>query len=585
MKSLFLYLSTNLIFMTANSQTKLITPWEKNENKTTTYSECIAYYQMLAQEYKEISCVPVLETDSGFPLHEVVISIDDKTPEDARKNGKTILFINNGIHPGEPEGIDATMMLARDLVSKAELRKLLEKLTIVIIPVYNIDGCLNRGSYSRANQNGPEEYGFRGNDRNLDLNRDFIKCDTKNAKSFNKLFTKWMPDIMIDNHTSNGADYQYVMTLITSQEDKLGPVLSEYVKKELNPALFKGMKEKDWEMIPYVNADGPPDEGGIEQFLDLPRFSSGYAALHHCIAFMPETHMLKTYPPRVKSTYAFMEVMIEYLATYGSIVQALKMKSIEWYRHEDKLPLNWEIDKEHFDEIEFKGYTAIRKPSELTGVDRLYYDRKKPYTKTIPFHNSYKVLLETTKPFAYIIPQAYDEVIDLLTRNKVHLERLDEDVDLYVEMYHIEDFKTSPFPYEGHYPHNSTKVRHVHVTKTFRAGDYIVLCDQDAIRYIFETLEPEAPDSYFNWNFFDGVLAQKEYYSDYVFEDLAVQFLKENPLIKEELEVHKLTDKEFKKSPEGILDWVYKKSPWYEPTHRMYPVARVMDTTDFNFKH
>lgn len=571
--------------MTANSQSKLITPWEKNENQTTTYHECIAYFEMLSHDYKEISCTPVLETDSGFPLHEVVISLNGNSPEQSRKEGKTILFINNGIHPGEPEGIDATMMLARDLVTKESLKKLLEKLTVVIIPVYNIDGCLNRGSFSRANQNGPEEYGFRGNDKNLDLNRDFIKCDTRNAKSFNRLFTKWMPDIMIDNHTSNGADYQYVMTLITSQEDKLGPVLSEYVKKELNPALFKGMKEKDWEMIPYVNADGPPDEDGIEQFLDLPRFSSGYAALHHCIAFMPETHMLKSYPPRVKSTYAFMEVMIEYLAVNGKKVQQLKKESIEWYKKEKNLPIDWDLKKEKHDSLEFKGFEAAYKPSAVTGKQRLFYDRNKPYQKTIPFYNTYQVSLTNTKPFAYIIPQAYNDVIDRLTYNKVHLERLQKDQVVEVEIYHIEDFKTSGQAYEGHFLHNTTKVKPIRQNKKFRAGDYIVFCDQDAIRYITETLEPEAPDSYFNWNFFDGILAQKEYFSDYVFEDLAEQFLNENPSIKEELDKKKVSDDKFKNSPEAILDWVYKHSPWYEPTHRMYPVAKVIQHTDFMLKH
>ena len=100
---------------------------------------------------------------------------------------------------------------------------------IVIIPVYNVGGALNRGSYSRANQNGPEAYGFRGNARNLDLNRDFIKCDSRNARSFNRLFNQWKPDVFVDTHTSNGADYQYVMTLISTQKDRLGGALGEFL--------------------------------------------------------------------------------------------------------------------------------------------------------------------------------------------------------------------------------------------------------------------------------------------------------------------------------------------------------------------
>ncbi len=580
MRILFFYLLTNIIVMSSFSQSSLVTPFEKNENQTTTYQECIAYYLMLAGQFKEISCTPVLETDSGFPLHEVVISLDAKTPEEARKKGKTILFLNNGIHPGEPEGIDASMMLARDLVTKPAMRKLLEHTTVVIVPVYNIDGCLNRNSHSRANQNGPEAYGFRGNDRNLDLNRDFIKCDTRNAKSFNALFTKWMPDVMIDNHTSNGADYQYVMTLITSQEDKLGPAMAQYVKKELNPALFKGMNNKGWDMVPYVNADGPPDEDGIEQFLDLPRFSSGYAALHHCIAFMPETHMLKAFPPRVRSTYDMMLVMLEYLESHGDKVQKIKQDNINWYKQQKTIPINWTLDKLQFDTIPFKGFEAAHKTSEVTGHDRLYYDRNKPFTKTIPYYNTYKSSQEVSKPYAYIISQAYDNVIDRLIRNKVHVERLAADTNINVQIYRIKDYKTNATAYEGHFLHNHTTVETIKTQKTFRKGDYLVYCDQDAIRYVVETLEPEAPDSFFNWNFFDGILGQKEYFSDYVFEDLAAQYLKDNPTIKAELDKKKAADEAFRNSSKDILDWVYHHSPWYEPTHKIYPVARLMEPMD-----
>lgn len=580
MRILFFYLLTNIIVMSTFSQSSLLTPFEKNENQTTTYQECIAYFQMLSHEFKEISCTPVLSTDSGFPLHEVVISLDGKTPEEARKKAKTVLFLNNGIHPGEPEGIDASMMLARDLVTKTEMRRLLEKTTVVIIPVYNIDGCLNRNSYSRANQNGPEAYGFRGNDKNLDLNRDFVKCDTHNAKSFNSLFTKWMPDIMIDNHTSNGADYQYVMTLITSQEDKLGPAMAQYVKKELNPALFKGMNDKGWDMVPYVNADGPPDEDGIDQFLDTPRFSSGYATLHHCIAFMPETHMLKAFPPRVRSTYDMMLVMLEYLYQNGDKVQKVKQESIKWYKEQKTLPLNWALDKSHFDNIPFKGYEAEHKTSEVTGHSRLFYDRTKPYTKSIPYYNSYKSSLEITKPFAYIIPQAYDNIIDRLIMNNVHIERLASDNTLEVQLYKIKDFTTVPNAYEGHFLHSQTKVESMMIRKAFRKGDYIIFCDQDAIRYLVETLEPEAPDSFFSWNFFDGILAQKEYFSDYVFEDLAAQFLKENPAVRAALEKKKSEDEAFRNSSSAILDWVYHHSPWYEPNHKVYPVARLLNPMD-----
>ncbi|HEX8350067.1 MAG TPA: M14 family zinc carboxypeptidase, partial [Hymenobacter sp.] len=161
------------------------TPFEKGDgNITATYAECIAYYQKLDAAYSEITMREAGTTDIGQPLHEVVVSSDgDADPASVRRKNRRVVFIQNGIHPGEPEGIDASMMLARDYVQKKELRQQLENVTLVIIPAYNVDGMLNRSATSRANQNGPREYGFRGNARNLDLNRDYIKQDSRNARS------------------------------------------------------------------------------------------------------------------------------------------------------------------------------------------------------------------------------------------------------------------------------------------------------------------------------------------------------------------------------------------------------------------
>ncbi len=156
------------------------------------------------------------KTDSGKPLHIVIFS--ENKNFDVNQN-KAIVLVNNGIHPGEPDGIDASMMLMRDLAT-AKI-KVPKNTMVVVIPVYNIDGMLNRNSSSRANQNGPEEYGFRGNARNFDLNRDFIKSDTKNSRSFQELFRSINPDVFLDNHVSNGADYQYTFTCIATQHERL----------------------------------------------------------------------------------------------------------------------------------------------------------------------------------------------------------------------------------------------------------------------------------------------------------------------------------------------------------------------------
>ncbi|MEL6845139.1 MAG: hypothetical protein AAFP02_18180, partial [Bacteroidota bacterium] len=426
------------------------------------------------------------------------------------------------------------------------------------IPMYNLGGVLNRNSHTRTNQNGPESYGFRGNARHLDLNRDFIKADSKNAQSFNQLFNYWQPDVMIDNHTSNGADYQYTITLIATQHNKLNPILADYMNKTMLPALYSGMKKTSWEMTPYVFSRQSPDEG-IAGFLDLPRYSSGYAALHNCYSFMPETHMLKPFKDRVQSVYTFLTTMLQFMHQEASNITLTRNKAIAQTKTKSTFDINWALDTKDVSTLLFKGYEAKYKPSKISGLDRLYYDRQAPYEKEVPFLNNYKTSLSVEKPAAYVVPQAYAKVIERLHWNGVNMQALEKDTLLEVELYKIVDYKSRKEPYEGHYLHYEVEVEKISRKQLYRKGDFIIHTDQSANRYIVETLEPQAPDSYFAWNFFDGILMQKEYFSPYVFEDLAVQYLDESPELKKALEAKKASDEAFAKSAYQQLQFIYER--------------------------
>ena len=220
----------------AQKQTKYDTFFEKrNGNQSATYQETIAYFQLLANDFETIDIKTMGLTDSGEPLHIVTFNSDATFDFEVIQKNKAVLLINNGIHAGEPDGIDASMQFFRDLaLGKIKAPK---NTVIVCIPVYNIGGALNRNSSTRANQSGPEEYGFRGNARNYDLNRDFIKSDTRNTKSFVEIFHITNPDVFIDNHVSNGSDYQYKLTYIMTEPSKLGAVLGSYLRKEMMPSL------------------------------------------------------------------------------------------------------------------------------------------------------------------------------------------------------------------------------------------------------------------------------------------------------------------------------------------------------------
>ncbi len=355
-------------------------------------------------------------------------------------------------------------------------------------------------------------HGFRGNARNYDLNRDFIKCDTKNAQTFNQIYTQWLPDVFIDNHTSNGADYPYTMTMIATQHNKLSQPLAVFMDKTLMPDLYTQMAARNWEMSPYVYARTTPDEG-IAAFLDLPRYSSGYAALHNAISFMPETHMLKPYKDRVESTHTYMVCMLEAMDKHRVALQKARQKAIDETKTKLVFDVNWEMDTAKPSKIKFKGYEAKYKKSEVSGLDRLYYDHNAPYEKEITYIKNYKSTLKIKKPIAYIIPQAYADIVERLKWNGVEVKQLTNKQTLNLEMYRIKDYDTTKYPYEGHYLHSNITVNKIAQDWTYQKGDYVVFVNQAANKYIIETLEPQAPDSFFAWNFFDSILMQKEHFS------------------------------------------------------------------------
>lgn len=558
-----------------NSETDFTTVFEKSQGlETATYQEAINYYQDLAKTYSEISIQEIGKTDSGKPLHIVTLNIKSSGDnfEKLRQNNR-ILLINNGIHPGESDGIDATMMLFRDFAQgKIDTPK---NTVVVTIPIYNIGGSLNRNSTTRTNQNGPKAYGFRGNARNYDLNRDFIKSDTKNAKTFAQIFHLVQPDVFIDNHVSNGADYQYTLTHLFTQHNKLGGELGNYIHTEMMPKLEQKLEAKSWDITPYVNVFNRTPDSGFTQFLDSPRYSTGYAALFNTLGMMVETHMLKPYKQRVEGTYELMKSMIEITEEQGDEITQLRKEQAKLWSAGKSYPIAWEVDTIKTTTLKFKGYEGEMIPSELTGAKRLKYDRSKPFTKAILYKNQFKPSAEITIPKAYIIPQGWHNVIDLLKLNKVELTQFKNDTTLTVESYKIGAYETRKSAYEGHYSHYNTNVNSSNKKVTFRKGDYLISTNQKAIRYVIETLEPSAPDSFFNWNFFDTILQQKEGFSPYVWEDRAQQFLKENPKIQIEYNVKISYDEDFANNWYAQLDWLHKQSKHYEIAHLVYPIYRI----------
>ncbi|WP_347839673.1 M14 family zinc carboxypeptidase [uncultured Draconibacterium sp.] len=548
------------------------------QNYTPTYYEIIEMFKLLDSEYDNAKLIENGLTDAGKPLHTFIINSEAEfSPDKIKAQGKTVLLINNGIHAGEPCGIDASLEFADNILrNHNNMADLLENTVIVIIPAYSIGGLLQRSAYNRSGQTTPYETGFRGNAGNLDLNRDFVKCDSENAKSFNRIFSQWDPDVFLDTHTTNGSEHQYSVTLIAPSPDMFPPSQEKFIRNKLLPGLYENMKKGDYELIPYVSWMYPDPKMGIKMTQESARYSSGYAALFNSYGMMTENHVYKNYADRVKSCYQFIEVLARFTSAHSKeIIESRKTgiaESVEAKTHN----INFELDTTKFETIEFKGYEVDREQiSPVTGLPRFGYDKSKPYTANIKYFTQYKATEEIKVPEFYILPQAWSRVIQLLELNEIEFSRLPTDTTLEVEVYYIEEYSDAERLNNGHYFHHKVTTRSETQEINYYAGDLVIPVRQKKIKYLLELLEPKARDSFFRWNFFDQILDTREYFSSYGFEENAMKYLKEHPELKEKLENKRASDPEFAQNHRAQLGFIYNNSEWAEETYKRYPVARI----------
>lgn len=554
-----------------------------NGNQTSTWQDCIAFHQRLAEAFPQwLRFERIGRSDGGVPLHAGVFSTDGVfDPQEVKAAGRPVFFNNNGIHPGEPEGIDACMALLRDLCLDEARREALGNTVLLYVPVYNVDGMLNRGDSSRVNQVGPEAFGFRGNARHLDLNRDFIKADSLNARCFAQLFTRWDPDVMVDTHTSNGADYQHVMTLIPTQPDKLGGRTGAHLREAMLPALYADMAARGFPMCPYVNPVKEIPDDGIADFLDSPRFSTGYAALHHTIGFMPETHMLKPFSARYRSMRALVECALAYTVAHGDEIRAARAADRAAISAGKPVALNWQLDEQQSRPFRFSGFQAVYEPSRVGNYQRLRYDRSSPWQRDIPYFDCYLVKDATTPPRAYLLPQAWHDVMLRMHAHGLPLRKALRAGTLRAEAYRITRFEKRRMPFEGRHLHDVLEVASEPITAQVAEGDWLLAMGGPHDRAIVEMLEPLGIDSFFRWAFFDSVLDKKEGFSDYVFEDEAERLLAEEPGLAQRFEAWKAAHPDQLGDPQAVLGFLFRSASRYaEPECGRYPVLRLLESPE-----
>ena len=521
-------------------------------------------------------------TDAGRPLHLFIISGDGEfDPVEIHRKGKAIILINNGIHPGEPEGIDASARFAADILAdKDGMKKYLRNCVIAIIPVYNIGGALTRSPYWRIDQNGPEEKGARRNTRFLDLNRDFVKQDSRDARAFAEIYSYLDPDVFLDTHTTNGSDHQFTVTLIATQPERMYPDMERFFRAKMLPELYSRMRtDYDNEMVPYVQYTDRGEIKAIMGFEEHLYYSTGYATLFNSFSFMTETLTYKPFDERVNGTLQFITELVRFTSENFREMLSLRNEANRRTLTERKYVLKWEMDTTRWDPLAYRGYRYEETTAPISGRKTGFYNHDKPYVDTIRYYNYFNPVITVTAPEAYLVPFAWEEVIERLHNNGVVMHQLEHDTSLTVETYYIESYEPAKRSSQGHYFNTDVKVKPQIQEIEYLKGDYVIPLNQRSNQYIVYMLEPQCESGFFTWNFFDSFLEGQDWYSVWGFESHLKELLDHDPVLRAAFEKAKEEDTEMATDPVAQLQWLYQNTPVSELEKRtmLYPVGRLMN--------
>ena len=584
MKNLLLIIFLLQLFINIHAQ-DWKTHYEQSDfKKTSSYTETLDYFNRLDAASPMAATIILGKSPQGREIPMMIIDRDGlKDPLAIRSKGRVITLIQACIHPGEPDGKDAALVLLRDMLISKKHRELLDKTSILFIPILNVDGHERFGPYNRINQNGPEQMGWRTNAHNLNLNRDFLKADAVEMQHWLRMYSNWLPDFFIDIHTTDGADFQYALTYDIEVYGNLDSGITRWLSNIYEPRITAKMKENGFPIFPYVQFRNWHDpRSGLRTGAAPPMISQGYAALQNRPALLIETHMLKDYKTRVNAT---IQMLIHTLFIINHqadnlktlIEMADKSTAAPAFRKQPH-PVSWKTSTTDSTMVDFYGFDYQVLKSDLTGGDWFVYDNARPIVMKLPFFN--KSVPETTVllPEAYIIPAEWTEVINRMKLHGIKMDILSEPAEITVKSYKFKDYEFRKTPNEGRHM-VSTGLTESEEKRIFPAGSAIVATSQRTARVIAAILEPAASGSYVEWGFFNAVFEQKEYSETYVMEKMAREMLEKSPELRREFEAKK-SEPGFTGNQWTMLNWFYSKTPYWDQQFLKYPVGKITDSQE-----
>jgi hypothetical protein len=550
-----------------------VTPSEKSGLRTTpSYDETVAWLRRLVDAAPELEMISLGKSHEGRDVWMVIASKEKAfTPEAMRAGGKAIVLAQGGIHAGEIDGKDAGLMLLRDMTVRGTRRELLDRANFLFVPILNVDGHERSSRFARINQRGPEIQGWRTNARNLNLNRDYTKLETPEVQAIVRAIDSWDPDIYLDLHVTDGADYQYDITFGHSGRDVHSTSIARWLDDNYMPAVTRALADMGHSPGPLGVATYEPKtpEVGLYDWAPAPRLSNGYGDARYLPTILVENHSLKPYDRRVLGTYVVLDATLRLLGEQTASLR--KAIGDDRARRSAVVPLEYETAKESRP-IDFLGIESKLELSPVSGDVKPHYTGK-PVTIRMPYRDRMTVAKSATRPVAYWIPPAWSDVAAKLVAHGITVERLSAPMTISGEMYRLTAPKRDDKWYEGAVRVTATPIAERR-SQQFPAGSFRVSTDQPLGDLAMILLEPSCPDSFFQWGWFNSVLYPIEYIEAYVMEPTAEAMLAADPKLREEFQHKLISDEAFRKDPDARLKWFYEKTPFDDERAFLYPVLR-----------
>ena len=548
--------------------------------RTGRYDEVPALCAAFAERYPDaVRCETFGTSPQGREMKLLVVTRSGAfTPEAATAKGLPVLLAQGGIHSGEIDGKDAGFLLLRQLLEGEAAPGALDKLVLLFVPVFNVDGHENFRAWNRPNQRGPEEMGFRTTAQRYNLNRDYVKADAPEMQAMLGLVRRWDPLVTLDLHVTDGAKFQHDISITGEPVNSGDPGLRKAGRALRDGIAARLRQQGSLPVVFYPSFDDYEDPtSGFVDGVNPPRFSHGYFPLRNRIGILVETHSWRTYPERVSATRDTVLDAIELTVEHAREWQALAAAADASAQALGGQPVA--LDYKATDDvrtIDFLGYAYTRTPSEISGAMMTRYDESTAQVWKVPLRDTIVPDTVVEAPEAgYLVPVEYADVArHWLDMHGIRYRVVAQPLQVDAEVFEATTFEFAAASMEGH-QRLSLDGRWVPSHESLGAGALYVPVAQPLARLAVHILEPQAPDSMAAWGVFNNAFERKEYMEAYVAEEEARKMLAADPSLQARFEQKLKDDPAFAAGPRARLEFFYRLHPAWDDGFARYPVLRV----------